>query len=266
MTAADAAGSQANTWPRCSTLGQEMLTSMAVTPAASDSRAASSAYSATVPPAMDTTARAPRDSSQGRSRCRNESMPGPCRPIELSIPLGVSAIRGVGRPDRGPSMTDLVTMAPILDTSMNWASSRPELAQPGGGQDRVGQLDVAQPGPQVSHGRAARPCRCWPPRGPCRGPLPQGCPPRRLPAARPAAVASLARRVLGSQPGAPNASNGIVPTSSQRTCSPRNTGPSTQERTMRVIPSLPVTGSTQVMQTPIPQAMASSTQACTGMS
>ena len=37
------------------------------------------------------------------------SMPGPCRPIELSMPLGVSAIRGVGRPDRGCSMIDLVT-------------------------------------------------------------------------------------------------------------------------------------------------------------
>ncbi len=57
-------------------------------------------------------------------------MPGPCRPIEFSMPLGVSAIRGVGRPDRGPSITDLVTMAPILDTSMNWASSRPAPAHP----------------------------------------------------------------------------------------------------------------------------------------
>jgi hypothetical protein len=107
-----------------------MFTSIAVTPAASESRPASSAYSSTVPPAMDTTARAPLDSSQGRSRCRNASMPGPCRPIELSIPLGVSAIRGVGRPARGASITDLVTTAPILETSKNWASSRPEPAQP----------------------------------------------------------------------------------------------------------------------------------------
>ena len=44
-------------------------------------------------------------------------MPGPCRPIELSIPLGVSAIRGVGRPARGATMTDLVTIAPSLATS-----------------------------------------------------------------------------------------------------------------------------------------------------
>ena len=58
----------------------------------------------------------------------------------------------------------------------------------------------------------------------------------------------------------------MVPTSSQRTDSPRNTGPSMQERTIRVMPSDPTTGSTHVMQTPIPQAIASSTAACTGMS
>ena len=52
---------------------------------------------------------------------------------------------------------------------------------------------------------------------------------------------------------------GTVPTSSQRTRSPRNTGPSTQDRTIRVTPSSPTTGSTQVMQTPIPQAIDSST-------
>src|SRR5271165_5896843 len=46
------------------------------------------------------------------------------------MPLGVSAIRGVGLPDRGASMTDLVTIAPILDTSTNCASSRPAPAQP----------------------------------------------------------------------------------------------------------------------------------------
>ena len=37
-------------------------------------------------------------------------------------------------------------------------------------------------------------------------------------------------------------------------------------RDIRVIPSDPMTGSTQVMQTPMPQAIASSTAACTGMS
>src|SRR6185437_14337860 len=130
ITAPASTGSHANTCPRCSTFGQEMFTSSAVTPAASEMRAASSAYSSTVLPAIDTTARAPRDSSHGRSRCKNASMPGPCSPMEFSIPLLVSAILGVGRPALGASITDLVTTAPILETSMNWASSRPELAQP----------------------------------------------------------------------------------------------------------------------------------------
>ena len=46
------------------------------------------------------------------------------------MPLSVSTIRGVGRPARGASMTDLVTTAPILDTSKNCASSRPVPAHP----------------------------------------------------------------------------------------------------------------------------------------
>ncbi len=54
--------------------------------------------------------------------------------------------------------------------------------------------------------------------------------------------------------------------SSQRTCWPRNTGPSTQDRTILVIPSEPATGSTHVMQTPMPQAIDSSTRAWTGIS
>ncbi len=50
-----------------------------------------------------------------------------------------------------------------------------------------------------------------------------------------------------------------MPTSSHRTRSCSNTGPSTQDRLIRVTPSSPTTGSTQVMQTPIPQAIDSST-------
>ena len=225
-----------------------MLTSIAVTPAESDRRAASSAYSSTVPPAIETTARAPLDSSHGRSRCRNASMPGPCRPIEFSIPLGVSAIRGVGLPARAASITDLVTTAPILETSKNCASSRPEPAHPDA--VRIGFGSSAWPSRarrSVAIGLRSRPCP-----GPAAG--------------RGSGEPGARARDLGSQPGAPNASNGIVPTSSQRTCSPRNTGPSTQERTIRVIPSVPTTGSTQVMQTPIPQAISSSTATCTGMS
>ncbi|CAB4855487.1 unannotated protein [freshwater metagenome] len=50
--------------------------------------------------------------SQGISFSKNASIPGPCNPIELSIPLGVSAIRGVIRPVRALVIMDLVTIAP----------------------------------------------------------------------------------------------------------------------------------------------------------
>ena len=58
------------------------------------------------------------------------SIPGPCKPIELSMPLGVSAIRGVGLPVRALDITDLVTTPPISRSGKNCANSRPELAQP----------------------------------------------------------------------------------------------------------------------------------------
>ena len=107
-----------------------MFTSTATSAGAGAIRRASSAYSATLPPAMLTTARASCSASQGRSCARNASTPGFCRPIELSMPLGVSAIRGVGRPARGRSVTDLVTTAPSVDTGANGCSSRPAAAHP----------------------------------------------------------------------------------------------------------------------------------------
>src|SRR6185437_323747 len=197
ITAAAADGSQANTCPRSATFGQEMFTSTAVTPAAAESRVASSAYSPTVLPAIDTTARAPRDSSQGRSRCRNASMPGPCRPIEFSMPLAVSAIRGVGRPAWGTSWTDLVTTAPIRDTSRNWASSRPEPAQPDAVRTGLGSsvspsrvrrsTAMGPPSARGSGTRAARRARTAGrarPAGPAGGSLTRPAASARLPARR----------------------------------------------------------------------------------
>ncbi len=93
-------------------------------------------------------------------------MPGPCSPIEFSMPLGVSAIRGVGRPDRGLSMTDLVTIAPILDTSMNWASSRPAPAHPDAVMIGLGSStwpSLVRRSTGMSLPPAAAPCRP----GPC---------------------------------------------------------------------------------------------------
>ena len=79
-------------------------------------------------------------------------MPGPCRPIELSMPLGVSAIRGVGRPERGASMIDLVTTAPSSATSKNWSSSRPAAAQPDAVRTGLGSGEAAEVGRQVAVG------------------------------------------------------------------------------------------------------------------
>jgi hypothetical protein len=50
--------------------------------------------------------------------------------MELSMPLGVSAIRGVALPERGLRAMDFVTTAPISLRGKNCASSFPELAQP----------------------------------------------------------------------------------------------------------------------------------------
>ena len=71
------------------------------------------AYSSIVSPAIETITRAFSSTSHGTSLARKASIPGPCKPIELSIPDGVSAIRGVGRPWRGLFITDFVTTAPI---------------------------------------------------------------------------------------------------------------------------------------------------------
>ncbi|CAB4943066.1 unannotated protein [freshwater metagenome] len=57
-------------------------------------------------------------------------MPGPCNPMELSIPEGVSAILGVGLPDRALTMIDLVTIAPISFNGKNCDNSLPEPAHP----------------------------------------------------------------------------------------------------------------------------------------
>ena len=130
ITRLDASGSHAKTRPRFSTLGQEMFTSIALIPDTERSFRASVEYSSTVSPAIETIMRAFCSAKYGTSLARKASIPGPCKPIELSIPLGVSAIRGVGRPARGLDITDLVTTPPISLRGKNCANSRPELAQP----------------------------------------------------------------------------------------------------------------------------------------
>ena len=95
-------------------------------------------------PAIETTARAPCSSSHGRSLSRKASMPGPCRPIELSMPLGVSAIRGVGRPERGLRMMDLVTTAPSVGEVEELGELLAGGRAAGRGEDRVRERTPAR--------------------------------------------------------------------------------------------------------------------------
>ena len=222
-TRSDDSGSQAKTSPRLATLGHEMLTSTPTTASKAGlpaSRSATSPNSSAVLPAIETSTRAPTDASQARSFSTKASMPGPCRPIELSMPDAVSAIRGVPRPERGARHDRLGDEGAELGDREEAVQLLAVGRAAGCRHHRVGQRHRPQRGRHVDHQ--------WPP----------------------------AR-------GAPRASSGTrpmpSPNASQRTRSPRNTGPSTQERTIRVTPSLPVTGRTQVMQTPTPQAIDSST-------
>ena len=68
--------------------------------------------------------------SHARSLATNASTPGFCSPIELSMPLAVSAIRGLALPGHGPSDTPLVTTAPSRERSTKSANSRPEAKVP----------------------------------------------------------------------------------------------------------------------------------------
>ena len=130
ITRLEASGSHAKTRPRFSTLGQEIFTSIALIPETERNLRARVEYSSTVSPAIETMILDRCSIRNGMSLAMNASIPGPCNPMELSIPLGVSAIRGVGRPVLAFIITDLVTTPPISLKSKNCDSSRPELAQP----------------------------------------------------------------------------------------------------------------------------------------
>ena len=136
---------------------------------------ATSPNSSAVLPAIETSTRAPTDSSHGRSSAAKASMPGPCRPMELSMPDAVSAIRGVPRPERGSRITVLVTNAPSSETGKNRCSSRPLAAHPDAVITGLGSVTPARvvarstisgPPPAVRRGRRPGPGRCRPRRRP----------------------------------------------------------------------------------------------------
>ena len=157
-------------------------------------------------------------------------MPGPCRPIELSIPLCVSHPRGrppgaLGRHDR--LRDDRAELGHV--EVMREFTARPGAARRGGGWGWAARRAPAWR-PQVSRHRPAP--GCWLPA--CRPAAGRGCVPA---CCVPACWGPRRGRV--PDPGAPSASNGIVSTSPQRTESPWKTGPSTQDRTILGHPCSP---------------------------
>ena len=112
-------------WPPSSMLGHEMLISMAATPSASDRIRAISAYSSTVEPQMLTMTTARRRRRAGSFPATKARTPMPCRPMALSMPLGVSTMRGGACPSRASRNSPLTATAPSADRSTRSAYSTP---------------------------------------------------------------------------------------------------------------------------------------------
>ena len=119
ITATAVSGWQAKTCPLFSTFGHEIFTSTALIPETALNLLANTPYSSTVSPAIETIIFACWETNQGISFSKKTSIPGPCNPIELSIPLGVSAILGVIRPVLAFVIIDFVTIAPISVSGKN---------------------------------------------------------------------------------------------------------------------------------------------------
>ena len=183
---------------------------MAATPGVCPTRRASSAYSPSDEPAIDTIGRASCCSSQGRSRARNASMPGPLQADRVEHPR-----RRLGHPRRRPARprvahdrlrddrAELGDVEELLELSTGRCA-------PAGGHHRVDEMGVGEDGRQVDVVGASS-----------QSSMRRRPSVRRLPAARRSVPA------------------GTVPTASHRTLSPAKTGPSTQERTIRITPSSP---------------------------
>ena len=118
VTARAAATSWAAVSGASSTFGQDRFSSMVTTSSCSSRRSHMCAKSAAEKPPTDTQIGTPSAASRGRFCSRNRSMPGFWRPIELSIPASVSAMRGGGFPSRRSGVTVFVTNASRL-----WATS-----------------------------------------------------------------------------------------------------------------------------------------------
>ncbi len=124
-TFAASTGSVPKTMPPFLTLGHDILTSMAATPACPSSLLATSAYSSIVSPNMLATTLVSIPSSRGSFSEMNASTPTFCRPMALSIPHGVSTMRGAGLPCRGFRESPFTTIAPRREMSVYGMNSLP---------------------------------------------------------------------------------------------------------------------------------------------
>ena len=125
VTAAAASGWVPKTMPPSLTLGQEILTSRPATPSTSRS-AAICPYSSTLPAETLTMSGVLQAApTLGRISLLKASTPGFSRPMQLSIPAGVSATRTPGLPGRGKGVMPLEMMAPTASRSRKSAYSMP---------------------------------------------------------------------------------------------------------------------------------------------
>jgi hypothetical protein len=113
VTEAAISGSQPKRIPPSCTLGQEMFISIPDTPSTSSRMPASSAYSSRELPQMLTRMAMPSSRSRGIFSSMKRSIPTSWRPMALSMPDGVSQIRGGAAPSRGARYSPLTAMPPI---------------------------------------------------------------------------------------------------------------------------------------------------------
>ena len=111
--------------PPASTFGQLMLISYASAWPSSSRASRTCTYSSMLWPETFTMEGTPWALIHGRSTSHRCLTPGFCRPMELSMPLGVSAMRGESLPSHPLSETPLVVTAPMRDTSTKSEYSRP---------------------------------------------------------------------------------------------------------------------------------------------
>ena len=118
VTSAAAWGSQPKFFPPAWTLGQEMLTSKMAAWSTAFSFRQFSAYSSRVkPPTLAITGPWKISAMRGTSSRMTASMPGFWRPTALSIPPGVSAMRGWGLPSRGAAVVPFQEKEPRMSRS-----------------------------------------------------------------------------------------------------------------------------------------------------